>query len=130
MNQPYEGVSMMVMSFETQSESIPWPSPIIFYDQNLAQDMLPIDGIKVEPFRVFDKSDYKEKYKCYFNKMPDFGRMHNPKQAGAAADENESVSEITGNGHHGPDCVGVASVRAGKGMRAAPSTSIVPITVL
>lgn len=153
-NQPYEGVSMMVMSFETQTETPTWPSPIIFYDGNLANDRLPVDGehvhnIKVEPFRVFDKSQYKDRYKCYYKKMPDFSRMHNPKLAGSASEENESVSsifafqgtmrimepnghvtEITGNGHHGPDYVGVASVRAGKGMRAAPSASIQPVTVL
>jgi hypothetical protein len=70
--------------------------------------------------------------------MPDFTRIHNPKKAGTSSEENESscnsfafqgsmrvhsgnglgfgVEEITGNGHHGLDYVGVASIRAGKGI--------------
>ena len=70
--------------------------------------------------------------------MPDFSRIHNPKSAGNAAEDNETscnclafqgtmkihesnrnnatVTDITGNGHHGIDFIGAASVRAGKGL--------------
>ena len=85
--------------------------------------------------------------------MPDFSKMHNTKTAGSASHENESqlcalafqgtmkiypsngagagaqVHEISGSGHHGIDYVGVASVRAGKGMRMGPvpDSSVVKI---
>jgi hypothetical protein len=62
--------------------------------------------------------------------------MHNSKTAGQASEENETTMsamafqgtmliydesgkvehEITGSGHHGRDYVGVASIRAGKGV--------------
>ena len=32
------------------------------------------------------------------------------------------VEEITGNGHHGPDYVGAASVRTGKGVIPTPTS--------
>lgn len=34
-------------------------------------------------------------------------------------DRNMPIYEVTGNGHHGPDYVGVASVRSGKGLRVS-----------
>lgn len=75
----------------------------------------------------------------YYNTMPDFSKLHNTKAAGNSSEENESqvsalafqgtmkifdksgvqVNEVTGSGHHGKDYVGVASVRAGKGMMIA-----------
>lgn len=78
-NQPYEGDSMMVMAFEVTEASDPWPSPIVFYDGHFTKDRLPIDAehvhsIKVEPFRVFNRVDYRDRYKHYFAKMPDFAR--------------------------------------------------------
>jgi hypothetical protein len=93
--------------------------------------------IKKDAFRVFNRSDYTAEYRSYFHSMPDFTRIHNPKKAGTSSEENESScntlafqgsmrvhsntagmmhEEITGNGHHGLDYVGVASVRAGKGI--------------
>ena len=104
---------------------------------------MPVDAenanfIKVDPFRVFNRADYKNQYKNYFNLMPDFSKMHNTKHAGSASEENETQAcalafqgtmkvipngavgaahEITGSGHHGNNYVGVASVRSGKGMR-------------
>ena len=67
--------------------------------------------------------------------MPDFSKLHNTKAAGNASEENETqacamafqgtyqmlegnqvIQEVTGSGHHGRDYVGVASVRAGKGV--------------
>ena len=70
--------------------------------------------------------------------MPDFTHLHNPKNAGTASEENETSAnslafqgthrvhdqinhyEITGNGHHGQDFVGVASIRSGKGIKLPP----------
>lgn len=119
---------------------------------------IPVDGencnfIKMDPFRVFNRATYQNEYKNYFNLMPDFSKMHNTKPAGSASEENESqtcamafqgtmkiypasgpggggpVHEISGSGHHGIDYVGVASVRAGKGMRMGPvpDSSVVKI---
>jgi hypothetical protein len=34
-----------------------------------------------------------------------------------SADNGQVVSETMGSGHHGPDFVGVASLRAGKGYK-------------
>lgn len=108
--------------------------------------------IKIDPFRVFNRSYYQTTYKNYIGLMPDFSKMHNTKGAGNASEENESqscalafqgtmkiysdgpggnasVMEISGSGHHGNDYVGVASVRAGKGMRMGPvsDTNVIKI---
>jgi hypothetical protein len=106
--------------------------------------------IKMDPFRVFNRSYYQNQYKNYFGCMPDFSKMHNTKTAGSASEENESqacalafqgtmkiytnnaaapVQEVSGSGHHGIDYVGVASVRSGKGMRMGPvpESSIIKI---
>jgi hypothetical protein len=106
--------------------------------------------IKMDPFRVFNRSYYQNHYKNYFGLMPDFSKMHNTKTAGSAAEENETQScalafqgtmkvytnqpgapmqEVSGSGHHGIDYVGVASVRSGKGMcmGMVPELSVVKI---
>jgi len=71
--------------------------------------------------------------------MPDFFDLHKiRKNAGLAAVENEApsdslafqgtmrvlnaesgalIQEVNGSGHHGPDFIGVASLRAGKGYK-------------
>lgn len=110
---------------------------------------VPIDAenvhyIRQEPFRVFNKNKYKDKYKLYMDKMPDFYKLHNTRTAGNASEENESTAsamafqgtmqvydkhgklehEITGSGHHGRDYVGVASVRAGKGINMGSMMSL------
>jgi hypothetical protein len=46
--------------------------------------------IKVDPFRVFNRSYYQIQYKNFFNLMPNFSKMHNTKGAGNASEENES----------------------------------------
>jgi hypothetical protein len=118
---------------------------------------MPIDGessnyIKTEPFRVFNRSAYLDTYKEYYSNMPDFSKMHNTKTAGSASQENETQTcalafqgtmrilsspssvtapvEISGSGHHGIDYVGVASVRAGKGMRMGPVPSAQMIKIM
>lgn len=87
--------------------------------------------IRKDAFRVFNRSAYTEQYKNYIDLMPDFSRIHNPKNAGSSSEENETscnclaflgsmkvynkdgtiLHEVSGNGHHGIDRVGMASVR-------------------
>ena len=86
--------------------------------------------------RVFNNPLYAA-YRNYFNLMPRFHSLHNiRKPAGASAEANETffdslafqgtmitlqdgqrVDEVQGSGHHGPDWVGVASIRSGKGYK-------------
>lgn len=95
--------------------------------------------IKRDAFRVFNRAAYHDQYKNYLSIMPDFSRIHNPKNAGTCSEENETscnclafqgtmlvhsrpangaeaTQQVSGNGHHGIDYVGVASIRAGKGI--------------
>ena len=128
-----------------------WPSPIVFHDKGdagrgeRARMMLPVDTenlhvIDVEEFRVFNNKLYAS-YKDYYSMMPNFHEMHAVrKTAGQSSAESETpgeclafqgsmrvkkdgrvVEEIQGSGHHGPDFVGAASVRAGKGQKVAPA---------
>ena len=122
-----------------------WPSPIVFYDSGQTQgpEALPIDydnvqTVDVEEFRVFNNPLYQESYKEYRQMMPEFRSMHlTRKTAGQSSADAETqpdclafqgsmrikeggiIQEIQGSGHHGPDYVGVASVRAGKGQKVA-----------
>jgi hypothetical protein len=124
-----------------------WPSPIVFYDSydgvQHVKEVLPIDydnvqTVEVEEFRVFNNDLYHEAYKDYRRMMPEFRTMHlTRKSAGQSSADSETgtdclafqgsmrikdggvVQEIQGSGHHGPDYVGVASVRAGKGQKVA-----------
>ena len=124
-----------------------WPSPIVFYDSyngvQQQKEALPIDydnvqTVEVEEFRVFNNDLYFEAYKDYRHMMPEFRTMHlTRKSAGQSSADAETgtdclafqgsmrikdggiVQEIQGSGHHGPDYVGVASVRAGKGQKVA-----------
>lgn len=125
-----------------------WPSPIVYYDkghpgQPLA---LPVDSeniqvVDVEEFRVFNNPLYQTAMASYMAHMPDFMDLHRMrKTAGHSSVESEAASdclafqgsmrvkkngmllqEIHGSGHHGPDYVGVASVRAGKGTKSQPA---------
>jgi hypothetical protein len=126
-----------------------WPSPIVFHDtyqKHGAQtkETLPLDYdnlqvIDVDEFRVFNNPLYASSYTDYRNLMPHFHEMHMlRKSAGQSSAESEThtdslafqgsmrikeggivVQDIQGSGHHGPDYVGVASVRAGKGQKVA-----------
>jgi hypothetical protein len=123
-----------------------WPSPIVYYDQ-LSERENPVaradfDNLHVVDtanFRVFNNPLYRNAYAPYKEKMPNFYELHTiRKNAGLAAVENEVSSdalafqgtmrvlsadsgavlhETLGSGHHGPDFIGVASLRAGKGYR-------------
>jgi hypothetical protein len=95
--------------------------------------------VDAQSFRVFNNPLYRNAYAPYKDKMPDFWELHAiRKNAGLAAVENEVSSdalafqgtmrvlhadtgsvihEIQGSGHHGPDFIGCASLRAGKGYK-------------
>jgi hypothetical protein len=105
---------------------------------------LPVDAenielVNVDEFRVFNSQLYRD-YARYRDKMPRFQELHKIRKAAGqssvdADTPQESlafqgtmrikrkgmlVQEIQGSGHHGPDYVGVASVRAGKGQKVMP----------
>ena len=123
-----------------------WPSPIVFYDrhpggndESLPSDFDNIHVVPVKQFRVFNNDLYTNRYSKYKDKMPNFYELHRiRKNAGLAAVENEVssdalafqgtmrvlnsdsgnvIQEIQGSGHHGPDFIGCASLRAGKGYK-------------
>ena len=50
-NKAYEGPSMMVMAFKNITNSDPWPSPIVFHDENYDKVYLP-PSCRVVGFRV------------------------------------------------------------------------------
>lgn len=143
LNRPYEGASMMVMRFKNVDTAIPWPSPIVFHDAcfDETESSIFVDGehmhrIRRQPFRVFNRADYQPQYQYYYDMMPNFSKIHNPKDAGHATEDHETTATslafqgtmrvyneggtclytVSGNGHHGVDYVGVASIRAGKGV--------------
>jgi hypothetical protein len=153
----YRGKSMMVMAFDHsdkknsvhadlyEREFLPnWPSPIMFFDDyhkknaSLAMDSENIHVCDTNQFRVFNKGIYKNRYRPYKDKMPDFMSLHKiRKNAALAAVENEvssdahafqgtmqilnssgqPIEQILGSGHHGPDFIGASSLRAGKGYK-------------
>jgi hypothetical protein len=124
-----------------------WPSPIVFYDrkenvdtpQMARADFDNLHVVDADQFRVFNNDLYYNAYQPYRQKMPDFWELHTiRKNAGLAAVENEVssealafqgtmrilssesgavIQETLGSGHHGPDFIGVASLRAGKGYK-------------
>lgn len=105
-------------------------------------ETLPLDNENlqvsdVEEFRVFNNPLYQNSYGAYKALMPAFNELHKMrKSAGQASADSEThidclafqgsmrikqdgrvLQDIQGSGHHGPDYVGVASVRAGKGIK-------------
>jgi hypothetical protein len=124
-----------------------WPSPIVFHDNHRYEDnakqpqrsMVGYDNlhvIDIEDFRVFNQKLYAG-YRDYRARFPNFNELHSTrKSAGESAREAETATdslafqgtmrikeagcvktEILGSGHHGPDFVGMASIRAGKGYK-------------
>ena len=107
-------------------------------NQTLSMDADNVRSVNISEFRVFNNELYRG-YKQYQERMPDFTTLHTArKPAGDAGVEGETVCEalafqgtmkvvnsltraeiehIQGSGHHGPDWVGVASIRAGKGYK-------------
>jgi hypothetical protein len=108
------------------------------YDLTLAADPCNAHLVNFKDMRVFDRQIYKG-YKSYYDKMPDFTSLHQTrKPAGISSVESETfcdalafqgtmkvvnsesrceIEHIQGSGHHGPDFIGAASVRAGKGYK-------------
>ena len=124
-----------------------WPSPIVFDDnynfeagaKQPARSMVGYDNLHVvdiDEFRVFNKPLYSG-YREYRQHFPSFSELHSTrKSAGESSREAETATdslafqgtmrikeagcvktEILGSGHHGPDFVGMASIRAGKGYK-------------
>lgn len=107
-----------------------------------ANETLPLDYdniqvTDVQEFRVFNNDLYAHSYGAYREMMPSFHELHKMrKSAGQCSSEAETqvdslafqgsmrikqggrvLQEIQGSGHHGVDYVGIASVRAGKGIK-------------
>jgi hypothetical protein len=107
-----------------------------------ANETLPLDYdniqvTDVQEFRVFNNELYAKSYAGYREMMPSFHELHKMrKTAGQSSSEAETqvdslafqgsmrikqdgrlMQEIQGSGHHGVDYVGVASIRAGKGIK-------------
>ena len=107
-----------------------------------ANETLPLDSdniqvVDVGDFRVFNSELYTHSYSHYREIMPSFHELHKMrKTAGQSSAEAETqtdslafqgsmrikqdgrvIQEIQGSGHHGSDYVGVASIRAGKGIK-------------
>ena len=155
MSTPYTGPSLMVMRFKVDRSGrdyrMNWPSPIVFHDKNLNSDEPPrlspdpesIYVLQDANMRVFNMEPYREQYRAYLQRMPDFSYFHmTRKPPGQASVDMESAQNalafqgtytiryrdgarppetVSGSGHHGPDFVGCAAIRAGKGSKAAPS---------
>lgn len=128
-----------------------WPSPIVFHDKleidppKFGVDPDSLYVISDPNWRVFNQPSIREQYRNYLHRLPDFSYLTmTRKLPGYSSVEAETVQnalafqgsmritrpgvgilqEIHGSGHHGPDYVGVAAIRAGKGLRPtfAPPT--------
>jgi len=150
MSVPYQGPSLMVMKFKVDKTNPNyksyWPSPIVFHDKYLNQeapklcpDPESIYTVQNEQMRVFNSDIYREQYRLYLQRMPDFSYFHQVRKPPGNAsidmettqnalafqgtfrlkrmDQPGNAEETLGSGHHGPDYVGVAMLRAGKGVK-------------
>ena len=157
MSVPYNGPSLMVMRFNVNVGSRDytrnWPSPIVFHDKleidppRMGIDPDSLYAISDGSWRVFNRPEYREQYRSYLARMPDFSYFHQTRKLpGYSSVDFETTQnalafqgsmrivrntngvrdEIHGSGHHGADMVGIAAVRAGKGMRpiTAPPTAM------
>jgi hypothetical protein len=157
MSVPYNGPSLMVMKFNvnvgSREYSRNWPSPIVFHDKleidppRMGIDPDSLYAIADSNWRVFNRPEYREQYRAYLSRMPDFSYYHQTRKLPGYSsvdfettqnalafqgsmrivrNKNGVRDEIHGSGHHGADMVGIAAVRAGKGMRpiTAPPTTM------
>lgn len=157
MSVPYNGPSMMVMKFHVNTASRlyqrNWPSPIVFHDKleldppKHTVDPESLYAVADSSWRVFNNPDYREQYRAYLARMPDFSYYHQTRKLpGYSSVDAEStqnalafagsmrivkpgvglLQEIHGSGHHSADMVGIAATRNGKGMRPiiAPPTAM------
>lgn len=140
-NQPYTGPSLVIMGFDAGLKSGDfkenWPSPVTMLDNaEMNARNLPENDITL-PDNVHNilKGEMPNEYEGLLNSIQ---TVHGAtKIAGECAHENIAAmygsvyfegsmrvldhhgklcNEIHGSGHHGPDYVGVASKRNGKGM--------------
>jgi hypothetical protein len=118
-----------------------WPSPILYYDRHNSTTTVPAGAennvsIGTKDFLVFYKFLYPL-YQVYRHLMPNFCDLHQSRKSASNSTQDDEtqvdclafqgtmrkivngmmVQQIHGSGHHGPDFVGVASVRAGKGYK-------------
>ena len=156
MSVPYNGPSLMVMKFHVNVGSRDytrnWPSPIVFHDKleidppRMGIDPDSLYSIADSTWRVFNRPEYREQYRGYLARMPDFSYYHQTRKLpGYSSVDFETTQnalafqgsmrivrsngmrdEIHGSGHHGADMIGISAVRAGKGMRpiTAPPTAM------
>jgi hypothetical protein len=146
MSVPYNGPSLMVFKFNVDVNSKDyarnWPSPIQFHDKldidppRHSVDPEALYAVSDPEWRVFNRPIYREQYRGYLQRMPDFSYFHQTRKLpGYASVEAETTQnalafqgsmriinglareEIHGSGHHGPDYNGVAMLRSGKGTR-------------
>ena len=149
MSKPYQGPSLMVMRFRVDKSNpdyqTSWPSPVVFHDKYLGEEAPKLcpdpDSVYIvqdERMRVFNNTMYREQYRAYAQRMPDFSYFHQVRKLPGNASVDMETSQnalafqgtykirnrntgselmIHGSGHHGPDYVGVASLRMGKGTR-------------
>lgn len=114
------------------------------YDNPDASPKIPLNAgydnlhvLDTQNFRVFNNALYRG-FNQYRRHFPNFLELHlTRKGAGDSAtsadtatealafqgtmrvkEQGRVVSEVLGSGHHGPDYVGMASIRAGKGYKA------------
>lgn len=117
-------------------------SPIVFHDKleidppKIGVDPESLYAIADNSWRVFNLPEYKEQYRAYLSRMPDFSHYHqiraHPGKSSVEAESTQNAlafhgsmriirngitQEIQGSGHHGPDMSGMQAVRAGKGYR-------------
>lgn len=143
-----QGPDIMCMVFKRDEKSTDadLPNPIIFHrDPSIAgANASPIDPENIYSVDTQEMHSLFEKYggamDTYRTMMPDFTKMHqNRKGAGMASTEGDThtlsmafqgtmhvhipsrggVRTVRGSGHLGESYVGIASVRAGKGMVAS-----------
>ncbi|KAJ1472157.1 hypothetical protein T484DRAFT_1752875 [Baffinella frigidus] len=143
-----QGPDIMCMVFKRDEDSTDadLPNPVIFHrDRNAGTGGVPASPVDPENIYSVDTLDmhklfdrYTDQMEEYRDIMPDFSKMHhNRKGAGMASTEGDTHTYsmafqgtmhvhlpgksriVRGSGHLGESYVGIASVRAGKGMVAS-----------
>ncbi|KAJ1464459.1 hypothetical protein T484DRAFT_1758078 [Baffinella frigidus] len=141
-------IMCMVFKRNENSTDADLPNPVIFHRDRHANVGVPASPVDPENIYSVDTLDmhklferYGDQMEDYRNMMPDFTKMHhNRKGAGMASTEGDThtlsmafqgtmhvhlphkktgVRTVRGSGHLGESYVGIASVRAGKGMVAS-----------
>ena len=135
----------MLISHIIQHKLTPHPTRLEIDPPRHSPDPEQLYTIADSSWRVFNTAEYREQYRAYLARMPDFSYYHQTRKLpGYASVDAETVQnalafqgsmriirgglvqETHGSGHHRPDMVGIASMRAGKGMRpiVSPPTAM------